>query len=170
LVQDFLHRHPVAADKGISSVSKQVMRLLIDYPWLGNIRELQNVLERAMVLTTGRIIESVDLPGSSPEHTQDRKSTSTDTSLNDWLKEQEKQYLAQKLAVSQGSIAQTAKSCGIGIRTLSRKMREYGLDKKSFKQKEPVAETPIMKPIDGKGRAEARPFKEADGVARQPGG
>ncbi|HSE90703.1 MAG TPA: helix-turn-helix domain-containing protein, partial [Candidatus Binatia bacterium] len=61
--------------------------------------------------------------------------------LTDWLKEQEKQYLAQKLMVAQGNIALTAKSCGIGIRTLSRKMREYGLDKKSFKQKEPVAET-----------------------------
>jgi DNA-binding NtrC family response regulator len=141
LVQDFLHRHSVATSKGISSVSKQVMRQLVEYAWPGNIRELQNVLERAMVLTTGRVIEAVDLPGSSDENTQDRKSTSTDASLNDWLKEQEKQYLAQKLAVSQGNIAVTAKSCGIGVRTLSRKMREYGLDKKVFKQKEPIAET-----------------------------
>jgi DNA-binding NtrC family response regulator len=93
-----------------------------------------------MVLTTGRIIEAVDLPGNSDEHTTDRKTTGTDASLNDWLKEQEKQYLAQKLAVSQGNIAVTAKSCGIGVRTLSRKMREYGLDKKVFKQKEPIAE------------------------------
>ena len=142
LVQDFLHRHPVAADKGISSVSKQVMRLLIDYPWLGNIRELQNVLERAIVLTTGRVIEAVDLPGHSDEYKQDKKTAGADAPLTDWLKEQEKQYLAQKLAVSQGNIALTARSCGIGIRTLSRKMREYGLDKKSFKQKEPVTETP----------------------------
>jgi transcriptional regulator with PAS, ATPase and Fis domain len=145
LVQDFLHRHPVAADKGISSVSKQVMRLLIDYPWLGNIRELQNVLERAIVLTTGRVIEAVDLPGHSDEYKQDKKTPGSDAPLTDWLKEQEKQYLAQKLAVSQGNIALTAKSCGIGIRTLSRKMREYGLDKKSFKQKEPVTETPTKR-------------------------
>jgi transcriptional regulator with PAS, ATPase and Fis domain len=141
LVQDFLHRHSVATSKSISSVSKQVMRQLVEYTWPGNIRELQNVLERSMVLTTGRIIEAVDLPGSSDENAQDRKSASTDASLNDWLKEQEKQYLAQKLAVSQGNIAVTAKSCGIGVRTLSRKMREYGLDKKLFKQKEPIAET-----------------------------
>jgi DNA-binding NtrC family response regulator len=141
LVQDFLHRHSVATSKKIASVSKQVMRQLVEYPWPGNIRELQNVLERAMVLATGRTIEAVDLPGSSDERSQDRKSTSMDTSLTDWLKEQEKQYLAQKLAVSQGNIAATAKNCGIGVRTLSRKMREYGLDKKSFKQKEPIAET-----------------------------
>ena len=141
LVQDFLHRHPVAASKGISSVSKQVMRLLVDYPWAGNIRELQNVLERAIVLNTGRSIETVDLPGSADEYKHDKKRTSADASLSNWLKEQEKQYLAQKLAVSQGNIAVTARSCGIGVRTLSRKMREYGLDKKSFKQKEVVTET-----------------------------
>jgi DNA-binding NtrC family response regulator len=99
------------------------------------------VLERAMVLTTGRVIEAVDLPGLSDEDKPDKKRPAADALLADWLKEQEKQYLAQKLTVAQGNIALTAKSCGIGIRTLSRKMREYGLDKKSFKQKEPVAET-----------------------------
>jgi two-component system, NtrC family, response regulator AtoC len=148
LVQDFLHRHSVAASKGISSVSKQVMRLLVDYPWAGNIRELQNVIERAIVLNTGRIIEKVDLPGSTDEYKQDKKRPTSDASLSNWLKEQEKQYLAQKLAVSQGNIAVTAKSCGIGVRTLSRKMREYGLDKKLFKQKEPIAETsPQRQPV-----------------------
>jgi two-component system response regulator AtoC len=140
LVQDFLHRHPVAARKRISSVSKQVMRLLVNYPWPGNIRELQNVLERAMVLTTGRVIEAVDLPGSPEAYQRDQRSAGAEASLGDWLKEQEKQYLAQKLAVFQGNIAVTARSCGIGVRTLSRKMRQYGLDKKNFKQKDAAAE------------------------------
>jgi hypothetical protein len=45
-------------------------------------------------------------------------------------------------------------------------MREYGLDKNSFKQKEPVAERLIMKPIDGKGRFDARRVMMAEGVAR----
>ena len=98
----------------------------------------------------------MDLPGHPDEYKQDKKRAGADAPLSDFLKEQEKQYLAQKLAVAQGNIALTARSCGIGIRTLSRKMREYGLDKNSFKQKEPVAETLIMKPIDGKGRFDGR--------------
>jgi transcriptional regulator with PAS, ATPase and Fis domain len=61
LVHDFLHRHPIAVHKGITSVSKPAMRLLLKYSWPGNIRELYNVLERAIVLNTGRVIEHVDL-------------------------------------------------------------------------------------------------------------
>ena len=133
LVQDFLHRHPVAASKGITSVSKTVMRALVDYLWPGNIRELQNLLERAIVLTTGKVIEAIDLPSGVDEPQQGSARNGFEAPLSDWLGEQEKAYLAQKLALFQGNIAATAKSCGIGVRTLSRKMRIYELDKKSFK-------------------------------------
>jgi transcriptional regulator with PAS, ATPase and Fis domain len=139
LVQDFLHRHPVAVSKGITSVSKPVMRALVDYSWPGNIRELQNLLERAIVLTSGRVIEGVDLPDSSEEPQQDKKNIGFEAPLSDWLGEQEKVYLSEKLALFQGNIAATAKSCGIGVRTLSRKMRVYDLDKKSFKSGKPAA-------------------------------
>jgi DNA-binding NtrC family response regulator len=93
-----------------------------------------------MVLTTGRVIESVDLPGGAEGYQREPRSAGAEASLGDWLKEQEKHYLAQKLAVFQGNIAVTARSCGIGVRTLSRKMRQYGLDKKNFKQKETIAD------------------------------
>ena len=133
LVQDFLHRHPVAVNKGISSVSTTVMRALVDYYWPGNIRELQNVLERAIVLTSGRVIETVDLPDGVYEPQQNQRMSGFDASLSEWMGQQEKVYLSKKLALFQGNIAATAKCCGIGMRTLSRKMRLYNLDKKSFK-------------------------------------
>ena len=139
LVQDFVHRHPVAVSKGITSVSKPVMRALVDYSWPGNIRELQNLLERAIVLTTGRVIENVDLPDSGDEPQPDKKKSDFEAPLSDWLGEQEKAYLTEKLALFQGNIAATAKSCGIGVRTLSRKMRLYDLDKKTFKPHQTTA-------------------------------
>ena len=135
LVQDFLHRHPVAARKGISSISKQAMRRLLDYSWPGNIRELQNVLERAIVLNAGRTIEHVDLPEVSFEAHPSTGGNTFNAPLNQWLQEKEKEYLAQKLDDFGGNVGLTAKSCRIGVRTLSRKMRAYGLDKKLFKQK-----------------------------------
>ena len=132
LVQDFLRRHPVAAQRRITSVSKQVMRSLLDYSWPGNIPELQNVLERAIVLTAGRVIEKVDLPKSAWEN---QAQGLVSTTLARWLDEQEKQFLAQKLEQFGGNINVTASSCGIALRSLHRKMQKYGLDKKRFKRK-----------------------------------
>lgn len=132
LVQDFLHRHPVAAQRRITSVSKQVMRALLDYSWPGNIPELQNVLERAIVLTTGRVIEKVDLPKVFWDN---QPHDLASTTLARWLDEQEKKFLAQKLEDCGGNINVTARSCGIALRSLHRKMQKYGLDKKRFKRK-----------------------------------
>ena len=145
LVQDFLHRHPVAAGKGITSISKQAMRRLLDYSWPGNIRELQNVLERAIVLNTGRTIEHVDLPEASFEAHPSRGGNAFNAPLSQWLQEKEKEYLAQKLDDFGGNVGLTAKSCRIGVRTLSRKMRAYGLDKKLFKHKSDVAKAILPK-------------------------
>jgi len=69
LVHDFLRHHPVAASKQIKWVSSSAMKRLMEYHWPGNIRQLQNVLERAIVLTKGQTIEEIDLPnGAVAEH------------------------------------------------------------------------------------------------------
>jgi DNA-binding NtrC family response regulator len=62
LIDDFLRCHPIANQKGIVGASREAIARLIHYQWPGNIRELQNVLEKAIVLTNGSVIENVDLP------------------------------------------------------------------------------------------------------------
>jgi DNA-binding NtrC family response regulator len=62
LIEDFLRCHPIANQKGIVGVSRETIARLIHYQWPGNIRELQNVLEKAIVLTKGSVIENIDLP------------------------------------------------------------------------------------------------------------
>jgi Nif-specific regulatory protein len=136
LVDDFLRHHSVAKQKGISGVSPTAMNRLIHYHWPGNIRELQNVLEKALVLCTQAVIQRIELTGQSSNIPMGASRESTTPGLTEWLLEQERQYIIQQLKSYNGKIAVTAKSCGLGIRTLSRKMRLYGLRKSDF-QKEP---------------------------------
>lgn len=135
LVHNFIHRHPVALQKGIKTISKKALELLLNYPWPGNIRELQNVLERAIALTAGHTIHGVDLPTVANDSFLGASDPRVAIPLKEWLVEKEKQYLAQKLDELGGNVSLTAKSCRIGLRTLSRKMNKYGLDKAVFRQK-----------------------------------
>ena len=130
----FLQRHSIGKQKDIKSISRKALRLLLDYSWPGNIRELQNVLQRALVMNAGDTIHHVDLPDITNDNPQESEH-GVSVPLKQWLVEKEKQYLAQKLNDLGGNIGLTAKSCRIGIRTLSRKMHQYGLDKAVFKQR-----------------------------------
>jgi two-component system C4-dicarboxylate transport response regulator DctD len=122
LVQHFVQQHPIAAERGITRVSQNVMNQLMRYTWPGNVRELQNVLEKAVVLSHSATIKNVDLP-IIPQPVP----------FPQWIKEQEKKYLTQQLEAFQGRVEQTATNCGMCSRTLFRKMRRYGLDKKKFR-------------------------------------
>jgi DNA-binding NtrC family response regulator len=144
LAHHFLHSHPVGIKKGVKSISRKSLRLLIDYPWPGNIRELQNVIQRAIVMNPGDTIHHVDLPDITNDNPQESEH-GVSGPLKQWLVEKEKQYLAQKLNDLGGNIGLTAKSCRIGVRTLSRKMHQYGLDKAVFKQREAVSELPRVR-------------------------
>ena len=148
LVHDFLRHHPVASAKGINAISKKVMNVLMEYTWPGNIRELQNVLERAIVLATGRVIDMVDLPDLARESQPKENGIISCASLDEWMREQERRFLVQKLDDFGGNVALTAKSCGIGLRTLSRKIRLHKLDPRSFKQKAAPSKTGLAKHID----------------------
>jgi two-component system response regulator AtoC len=135
LVHDFIQRHPLASEKRIRGISPEAMAILMDYRWPGNIRELQNVLERAIVLAPSGAIEAEDLPGLDQDDGEDdRPSSSSSGSLRQWMKEQEKKYLLEKLAASGGNVALAAKMCRIGLRTLSRKIRIHGLDCRNIKR------------------------------------
>jgi DNA-binding NtrC family response regulator len=134
LVQDFLHHHSLAIQKKISGWSPRVMDQLMKYHWPGNIRELHNVLEKAIVLAKSRTIDEIDvLEGEiEADATVERPNSAFDAPLTQWVREQEKEYLIRKLQTFGGRIDLTAQSCGVDVRTIHRKMRIHGLDKKNF--------------------------------------
>jgi DNA-binding NtrC family response regulator len=141
LVQDFLRHHPVALRKKITEISPNALDHLMRYGWPGNIRELHNVLEKAIILGKSRIINVADLdidmahrvPAPKPDISA--KKAVMELPLYQWIREREKEYLIHKLSAFRGRIGLTAKSCGMEVRTLHRKMQLYGLDKKAFSKR-----------------------------------
>ncbi|MGH8545966.1 MAG: sigma-54 interaction domain-containing protein, partial [Gammaproteobacteria bacterium] len=134
LVQDFLHHHPIALQKKITGLFQKAMTQLMNYTWPGNIRELHNVLEKGIALTKSRIIDNIDIPdGDLATETVKREiEPAPDAPLLQWVREREKEYLIRKLEAFSGRIDLTAKSCGVDVRTIHRKMRLHGLDKRDF--------------------------------------
>ena len=136
LVDYILSRHSVAREREIRQVSSKVLDQMLTYHWPGNIRELENILERAIVKCTGAIVEEVDLP-VPPQRVLDMQfvngNSAGDISLKQYLATSEKDYLRGLLIKYKGGIGPTAKEANVDNKTLYRKMRRHGLHKESFK-------------------------------------
>jgi DNA-binding NtrC family response regulator len=135
LIDHILSRHPVAIEKKIRQLTPKVLDQMLAYHWPGNIRELENILERAIVKSQGEVIEIVDLP-APPQRIVDSwyaGNGNRELSLKQWLSNSEKDYLRSLLIKYKGSISSTAKEAKVDNKTLYRKMRRHGLHKESFK-------------------------------------
>ncbi len=143
LVHDFLHQHPLAKERGIKEISKSAMTRLMQFHWPGNIRELHNVLERAIIMAKGHVLEEVELPGTELSRDFNWDDTASNLTLRRWLQQQEKAFLARKLETFGGKVGLTAKSCGIDVKSLYRKMRLLGLDKKAFQAQASSGESQV---------------------------
>ena len=135
LIEHILSRHPVAMERNIRQVAPKVLDQMLTYHWPGNIRELENILERAIVKSRGDVIENVDLP-APPQRIVDlwyAGNGAREISLKQWLSNSEKDYLRSLLIKYKGSISSTAKEAKVDHKTLYRKMRRHGLHKESFK-------------------------------------
>ncbi len=134
LVADFLRNNQMAREKGINRVSERALTQLTGYTWPGNIRELHNVLERAVLRAKGDTIREVDVPGGDPVSTAHRSPADFRLPLRQYLKSAERQYLASVLDHYRGSIAPSARHALIDQATLHRKIRLHGLRPAEFRR------------------------------------
>jgi two-component system, NtrC family, response regulator AtoC len=123
LAQRFIAR--AAADLGVDppSISPRAMELILDYDWPGNIRELKNTMERAVLLSTEETIEPEHLPHEKMSIPASFGAPSSGSNDDD----RERQRILDALDQCAGNQTRAAKLLGIGRRTLTSKLTRYGI-------------------------------------------
>jgi len=132
LLEYFIKRYAVKAGKAIQSIDKKTVELFKSYTWPGNIRELQNVIERSMILCESETF-SVDPSWLSAAPVQSNRNSST---LAEKLHEQERKIIESALSESRGRIAGrsgAAAKLGIPSSTLESKIKLLRIKKNGFK-------------------------------------
>jgi DNA-binding NtrC family response regulator len=102
-------------------IDKNVMAKMKKYYWPGNIRELQHAIERAVILSEEKTIQSADvlIGANSVFHAPTTQSLTMD--------EMEKQFILQSLDNNEGNVSQTAKALGMTRTALYRRMKKHGI-------------------------------------------
>jgi DNA-binding NtrC family response regulator len=115
------------------------MEALLNYRWPGNIRELENAIERACVTSRGDSIELDDLPAEilAPDPPRLPFKIDLHQPLPEMVRQVtadiEQQYLRKALQRCQGNIGRCAKLTGLSRRSITAKLAEYDIDKSGFK-------------------------------------
>ncbi len=132
LADHFLEKFSRKMGKEITGLSQEAKTLLLKYPFPGNIRELENMLERAIALLKGKVIQAGDLPEEVCENTmpiqtlcekiQASRPLATAVSLF------EKEYIQSVLEKTKGKKGQAAELLGISRKTLWEKIKELEIE------------------------------------------
>lgn len=139
LAYHFIHQFNIAHNKSIEGITKEVLDLLVNYDWPGNIRELQNVLERAHILEEGAFIASSSLSAElvSSGGVMSGDMINTMLPITEARKMVvnifERRYLSQILTENRGSIQRSALQAGISTRQLQKLMIKHHIKKEAFR-------------------------------------
>jgi transcriptional regulator with GAF, ATPase, and Fis domain len=139
LTLHFLKQHAQQCGKHIEQVDDEAMVLLKSYDWPGNIRQLENVLQRAVVVAEGPAITVADLPGELVEEI-DRQEELSPTKNGDSDQEltgirgereerdrRERERLVRALAAAHGNKSEAARALGLARSTLVSRLKKLGL-------------------------------------------
>ncbi len=125
LVDHFITKYNKKLDRNVKGLGKEASNKIMEYPWYGNVRELENTIERSMIMTDTDIIEDIDLPD-----VQNKRSLPIDTwveelSLDEAKGRIEQAYIEDALEKTNGNRTKAAELLGISRRNLLYKLKEY---------------------------------------------
>lgn len=124
LLNAFLKEYAKENGKNVTGIDNRARALLYKYDWPGNIRELRNCIESAVVMCGGNEITPEDLP---PTVSASIAAPSITIPIGTTLDDAEKAIICENLAANKGNKSKTADILGIGRKTLHRKLQEYGV-------------------------------------------
>jgi two-component system response regulator FlrC len=134
LSYQILQKHCENAERNMPTFSACAEKSLLAHPWFGNVRELDNVLQRALILQPGQIVTAKDLAFETMAGQQElvtrQEEVPSSMSLGDDLRSHEQRHIIEALEKNNCSRRLTAKELGISERTLRYKIssfREQGI-------------------------------------------
>ncbi|MDY6986507.1 MAG: sigma-54 dependent transcriptional regulator [Thermodesulfobacteriota bacterium] len=122
-IDHFINKFNILSKRKLAGITTEAMDLLLAYHWPGNVRQLENVIERAYALGVDEKIQLEDLPSEITRFKEASKMTEGLLSL----KENEIRLINQALQRTKGRKAEAAGLLGINVTTLYRKLKRYGI-------------------------------------------
>lgn len=133
LVDFFIDKFNKRHGKSIKRITTMAIDTLMVYHWPGNIRELENCMERACILSTDQVIRAHNLPPTL--QTAASSKTTMNGTLDVILGNLEKQIIMDALISTKGNICKAGESLGITERMMGLRIQKYEIDPKRFKKK-----------------------------------
>jgi transcriptional regulator with PAS, ATPase and Fis domain len=124
LIQYFVKQYATKHGRNVERVASPTLKLLQSYEYPGNARELSNIIERAVIVATGKSIEEHDLPSAVGAAVNARRQKERPLSLA----QMEATYIAQMLAATRGNKTECARILGISRKNLYEKIARYQLN------------------------------------------
>jgi len=124
LIDQLINKFNIRFGKNIAGISDAVMKILMDYDYPGNVRELENIIEHAFILCRGGLIEVHQLPMEMRGIPQE----TTSSIMNMSLREMEIYMIREALHRYNGNRKKTAEQLGIDLSTLYRKIKKFDIE------------------------------------------
>ncbi len=130
LIEHFLKIYNEKNNRNLKGFHPRALDALMRYPWPGNIRELENVVERAVILTSDEYVPFSELPEAIRGATADPLMEQVRQGIRPGMtiKEMERELIIKTLEDNDGNRTRTSRILGITRRTLQLKLKEYGID------------------------------------------
>ena len=127
LVQHFVDKYAREMNKDVKGVDNEVMKCLLAHSWKGEVRELENVIERAVIFSEGQLLTKKELPGLFEQRQDAVYSFDSRRSMKEAVDEFERQYISHVLRQNQYNKEATAKALKISLSSLYRKIEELNI-------------------------------------------